>query len=269
MNANEWFEWGRLVRAHGSLSAQQKLVLLSLADFADFPSGTNARPGNKALGEACGCSDDTAGEALRRGIDLGLIEMTARHVPKARRAAVYRLLPTISSLVATGVEDGSNPTGTGFETNFYPGDDRGRTDFKPGSDEFLTRFDPISNPAGTRHTDSYTPTQENTVGSARVTKPSTSLGGHAHTDDDDMPLDPDTRSAIATVVVDEFRAHPQQALTDRQIAEKSNTAISDVHAMMDYTRGWMLSDDGPLVCDHGRDGRGDRQWRLLHPVGPS
>lgn len=84
------------------LTAAQKVVLLALETFADYPGGTNARPGVDTLASMCGLDERTVRFALKAGQRLNLIEQTARANPKRGFAAVYRLLPPG---VSTGSED--------------------------------------------------------------------------------------------------------------------------------------------------------------------
>ena len=105
MNKAEHRQWRVCVLGAG-LTEMQRLVLLALETFADYPAGTNARPGVELLAEMCRCDRHTAGEALRAGVKAGLIEQTARQVPKMKRAAVYRLLPQpVSRASSAAVEN--------------------------------------------------------------------------------------------------------------------------------------------------------------------
>jgi hypothetical protein len=94
MNREQRRQWRRNVLRYADLTPAQKLVLLALEGFADYPAGTNARPGIEALAIACGLKERVVRLALERGVDLRLIQQTARANPKAGRAAVYRLLST-------------------------------------------------------------------------------------------------------------------------------------------------------------------------------
>jgi hypothetical protein len=94
MNREQRRQWRRYVFGCTDLTMAQRVVLLALADeFADFPAGTNARPGIAALAEICGCGERVVRYALERGCVLKLIDQTDRANPKAGHAATYRLLP--------------------------------------------------------------------------------------------------------------------------------------------------------------------------------
>jgi hypothetical protein len=113
MNRAERREWRRHVFGRADLTAAHKLVLLALETFADYPVGTNARPGMARLAEMCGLGNRVVDGALHHGRRLGLIEQTARANPKAGRAAVYRLVSTRTSV---HVETDFNP----HEPTFQP-----------------------------------------------------------------------------------------------------------------------------------------------------
>jgi hypothetical protein len=118
-------QWRRYVFGCPDLTVVHRLVLLALADeFADFPAGTNARPGVAALAEICGCGERAVRYALERGCALRLIDQTDRANPKAGRAATYRLLPRP---VSTG-------TTMPLETDF----NRHETDFNRHMDDIST-----------------------------------------------------------------------------------------------------------------------------------
>jgi hypothetical protein len=105
VNREERREWRRHVFGHADLTHGQRLVLLALEGFADYPAGTNARPGVVALAEMCGFGERVVKSALKRGRRLKLIEQTARANPKLGLAAVYRLLPApVSRCTSVHVE---------------------------------------------------------------------------------------------------------------------------------------------------------------------
>jgi hypothetical protein len=83
--------WRRYVYGCPNLTAVQRLVLLALSDYTDFPAGTNARPGVATLAEICGCGTRVVEGALHRGRRLRLIEQTARANPKRGLAAIFKL----------------------------------------------------------------------------------------------------------------------------------------------------------------------------------
>lgn len=118
--------------AQEDLTAAQKLVLLKLETYADWPEGTNARPGVAALAEGCSLKPRVVESALQRGRQLGLIEQTCRANPKRHLAAVYRLT---STRIPARSEDDSTRTETRLETDFNPHE----SPFQPARDEISTR----------------------------------------------------------------------------------------------------------------------------------
>jgi len=113
MNRKQRTRWRASVLGCVDLTAAHKVVLLALETFADYPAGTNARPGTERLAEMCNLKTRAVEGALQRGRDLGLIERTARANPKRHLAAVYRLVSTRTSV---RVETDFNP----HETDFNP-----------------------------------------------------------------------------------------------------------------------------------------------------
>jgi hypothetical protein len=110
--------WRQYVLGCTDLSHAQRLVLLALEGFADFPAGTNARPGIAALAEICGLVPRVVDTALDKGRRLRLIDQTARANPKLGLAAVYRLLPVpISTRTGVRAETGFNTHETRFNTH--------------------------------------------------------------------------------------------------------------------------------------------------------
>ena len=117
MNRAQRREWRRYMFGCPDLTTAQRLVLLALETFADFPDGTNAHPGVAVLAEMCGLKTRAVEAALHHGRRLKLIERTARANPKAGKAAAYRLLPPpISTRTSVQVETDFNP----HETRFNP-----------------------------------------------------------------------------------------------------------------------------------------------------
>jgi hypothetical protein len=144
MNKQQHREW-RICVLGCELTDTQRLVLLALETFAFYPAGTNARPGTELLAEMCRCDRHTAGEALTAGVKAGLIEQTARQVPKAHRAAVYRLLPQpVSRAAAAAVEHPVSMAGSDVSM-------AGSTVSMAGSDVSMAAAAAITNP--------YTPNQ--------------------------------------------------------------------------------------------------------------
>jgi hypothetical protein len=114
MNKEERRHWHACVFS-ADMTPGERLVLLALETFTDYPDGTNAWPGEEKLAEMCRCSTRTVERALHQGAELKLIEQTAPAIPKAGRAAVYRLLPQPVSTrqpcqVETSVGDDFNLT---------------------------------------------------------------------------------------------------------------------------------------------------------------
>lgn len=122
--------WRRRVFAfaNADLRPAQKIVLLALETFADYPAGTNARPGINNLAAMCALDERTARYALKAGERLRLIERTGRANPKRGLAAVYRLLPQPVSTgplgpvdeVSTGSTDPLKPAFNRIEKAFLP-----------------------------------------------------------------------------------------------------------------------------------------------------
>jgi hypothetical protein len=120
MNREQRRHWRRYVFGHPDLTLGERLVLLALETFADFPDGTNARPGVAVMAEMCGFRTRVVELALARGRQLRLIEQTARANPKLGLAATYRLVPLpISTRTTVQVETDFNP----HETRFNPHED--------------------------------------------------------------------------------------------------------------------------------------------------
>lgn len=124
MNREQRREWRRFVFSCSDLTVGQRLVLLALETFADFPEGTNAHPGNGLLAEWCGFGTTEVENALRQGRKLALIEKTARQNPKRGLAAVYRLLPvSFSTPTIKQLETDLNAHSREDSRKLYPHDD--------------------------------------------------------------------------------------------------------------------------------------------------
>ena len=123
MTGTQWHRWTRCVLGSDSLTDAQKLVLLALQTFADYPAGTNARPGVATLAVACGLKERAVRYALEAGERLKLIEQTGPANPKRGHAATYRLISSgtampveiISSGNSVPVENGSRGTAMHFQ----------------------------------------------------------------------------------------------------------------------------------------------------------
>jgi hypothetical protein len=124
VNREQRREWRRYVLSCSDLTVGQRLVLLALETFADFPEGTNAYPGNDLLAERCGFGTTEVENALRQGRKLALIEKTARQNPKRGLAAVYRLLPvSFSTPTIKQLEADLNAHEREDSGKFYPHDE--------------------------------------------------------------------------------------------------------------------------------------------------
>ena len=123
MTGTQWHRWTRWVLGSDSLTHAQKLVLLALQTFADYPAGTNARPGVATLAVACGLKERAVRYALAAGERLKLIEQTGPANPKRGHAATYRLISSgtampvesVSSGTSVPVENGSSGTAMQFQ----------------------------------------------------------------------------------------------------------------------------------------------------------
>jgi hypothetical protein len=124
VNREQRREWRRYVFGCSDLTTGQRLVLLALETFADFPEGTNAHPGNDLLSQMCGFGTTEVENALRQGRKLMLIEKTARQNPKRGFAAVYRLLPVSLSIpTIKQLETDVNAHEREDSRKFYPHND--------------------------------------------------------------------------------------------------------------------------------------------------
>lgn len=132
MNKQQRREWRADVLGHSELTPAQKLVLLGLETFADYPEGTNARPGVAALAEQCRLKPRAVEGALQLGRELKLIQQTARANPKRGHAAVYRLLSTRTTVQ---IEDDFNPHDGADGTGVLPA----RNEFQPARNGVSTR----------------------------------------------------------------------------------------------------------------------------------
>ena len=104
-----------VVFRHPDLTLAERMTLLALETFADFPDGTNARPGVAKLAEMCRLGERVVEEALHKARRLKLIEQTARANPKRKQAATYRLLPLhVSTRTGARAETDFNPHENGF-----------------------------------------------------------------------------------------------------------------------------------------------------------
>ncbi len=105
MNAEQRRQWRRHVFGCPELTAAQRLVLLALEGFADYPAGTNAHPGIGQLAGICRMEQRAVKRALTRARELKLIEQTARANPKRGYAAVHRIVSQhISRCTASHLE---------------------------------------------------------------------------------------------------------------------------------------------------------------------
>lgn len=150
MNRAQRRDWRTAVFKLGpkELTAAQKVVLLALETFADYPEGTNARPGVARLAGMCCLDERTARFALKAGQDLKLIEQTRRANPKRGLAAIYRLLPQPDSTGSGDpVEEISTGSGDPLDTPF----NRIEAAFLPDRNAASTgSTDPPTNPLAPR-----------------------------------------------------------------------------------------------------------------------
>ena len=136
MNAAQRRDWRAYVFGCADLTPGQRLVLLALEGYADWPQGTNARPGVEGLAALCGCGHRVVEYALARGRALNLIKRTSRANPKRGLAAVYKLLPApVSTRTGIRVEDTHNPHDGADRNGFNPHE----TQFQPARDDVSTR----------------------------------------------------------------------------------------------------------------------------------
>lgn len=121
MNVEQRRQWRRHVFGCTELTAGERLVLLALAEFADFKSGADARPGVACLAVMCGLKSRVVERALARGRELSLIEQVARANPRRNLAAVYRLVPVPDSTrTSVRLDEDSTRTDVRIETEFNP-----------------------------------------------------------------------------------------------------------------------------------------------------
>jgi hypothetical protein len=153
MNREQRREWRRHVFGCADLTLAERLVLLALEGFADYPDGANARPGRAALAEICGLGTRVVDTALARGRRLKLIEQTARANPKRGLAAVYQL---VSTRTCVQVETDSTRTSVQVETDFNSHE----TTFQRARDDVSTR-------TSVRATNPLTPIQNTKGGGLR------------------------------------------------------------------------------------------------------
>ena len=89
-----FFEWMELVRSL-ALHPNTKYVGMTLASYADYSTGENARPGINRLALATGRSSRTIMRALGELEEIGLVEQVMRGQSRGRNggglASVYRL----------------------------------------------------------------------------------------------------------------------------------------------------------------------------------
>ena len=158
MDRDQRRHWRRYVIGCADLTPAQRIVLLALETFADFPSGTNARPGGAVLAEMCELSRRAVELALGRGRELNLICQTVRANPKAHRAAVYRLVPVpVSMRTTVRLEPDFNPNDGSPRNDFKANDGSPRNDFKANGDDFKANGHVISKRTAVRPTNKDSP----------------------------------------------------------------------------------------------------------------
>lgn len=117
MNTFNHRDWRRVVTGHKSLTTDHRLILLTLAEFADYKTGKRAHPGRVTLGERTRTSPRTVDRALSAGLALGLLAQTGSGRNSGARAwaSTYDLMPVADdhsspvtngqSVQASGVTD--------------------------------------------------------------------------------------------------------------------------------------------------------------------
>lgn len=84
------FKWERALRESQELSAMAKLVMYTLASYADMDGGS-CFPGQKRLAKECRKSVSTIGRALKEAEGAGFIERQRRQVGMNRTSDLYQL----------------------------------------------------------------------------------------------------------------------------------------------------------------------------------
>ena len=156
MTPDQRREWRKRVFGFAQLDLKHahKVVLLALETFADYPEGTNARPGVDRLAEFCNVNESTVRRALEAGQQLGLIEQTARANPRRSLAAVYRLLPqTISTVHASALDDVSTVHASTLDTPTAPAFNRAHSAFLPRRNDVSTLH--AGTPTNTHQTNNH------------------------------------------------------------------------------------------------------------------
>lgn len=251
--------WRRRVFAESELTAAQKLILLALETFADYPEGTNARPGVAILAEMCSLKTRVVEAALHEGRRLDLIERTARANPKRGQAACYRLVSTRTDM---HVETGSTRTDMRIESGFQPA----RNEFQPARNGVSTRTlmqptnpsTPIQNTEGAREARSPTgpeqassaPAPPEQSANSNVVPRRARCSRHGHiTDDADVP--PCFNCKREAEAMDKAERERQAAERQRRAAEYER-----IQRCPDCRGGhWLLDQDGTPVtpavrCTH-------------------
>ena len=95
----------------------QKIVLLALAEYADWNQHDGAHPGSQRLNSDTGASRSTVARALAAGIELGVIEQTGRGhnvVPDRPMASTYSMtlppIPISQHVTGDMLASGADPT---------------------------------------------------------------------------------------------------------------------------------------------------------------
>ncbi len=136
MNAAQHRPWREYVLGCTELTPAERLVLLALAEFADWKSGADARPGVAHLAAMCGLKSRVVERALARGRELKLIEQVARANPRRNLAAVYRLVSVPDSTrTSVQVDEDSTRTSVQVESEFNPHE----TEVQPARNGVSTR----------------------------------------------------------------------------------------------------------------------------------
>lgn len=210
-------DWRRTILGHPDVTPAQKIVLLALETFADYPEGTNARPGADRLARTCGLKLRAVEGALRLGIELGVIERTARANPKRGLAAVYCL---ISSGTTMPVDSASIGTAVPVESAFLPA----RNEFQPARNDVST---------GTTVQPTKSLPRENTKGALRLPDETSRCGRHRGM------LKPPSCN-----VCKQIRISEQQSAGADAAAIRDEAAHRRRRCRMCDEAGWLLGEDG-------------------------
>ncbi len=210
MNPAQRREWRRRLFGCPELTPAQRLVLLALEGFADWPEGTNARPGVVRLAELCRLEERAVKRALGRGRELGLIEQTARANPRRGWAATHRLVSQPDSQTDSTCTVSHLETGFKVTRETVQGDSFGRSRCTAVPPTYPDQY------KGTEEPPRYCPEHPN------------------DTDDNCRPCGRQRKK--------HERWQTEQAERNRQAAEARAQARAECHLCDGY--GWAIGPDG-------------------------